>query len=614
MSLAYAIRLERTGKLTEAEGACRQALEREPRRIEARHLLATILYQQGNHAEAIQVLESAIMLAPDAPQLRVNLATLLGKSGRHEEALAHLHHAVRIDSNIPDLHNNLGVTLEALERYTEAAAAYSAAIRLRPKYPEAHFNLGNVLRKMGRIDAAAAEYNRAIQLRPDYVKAYDGLAHVAIEIGELDVAISCYRRMIEMNPDNAGVRSALLYTLHYHPDSDAAALYREHREWGRRFCDPLLDQIPPHENDRTAERRLRVGYVSPDFREQTVPRFIGGALKHHNHDRFEIFCYSDVAKADATTEKLQALPDHWKNTFGQSDESLEKLIRDDRIDILVDLRGHASRNRMKLFACKPAPVQVSMVGYFDTTGLATMDWRITDEHQDPPGLTEQYHTEQLARIPHTCWCYAADSDSPEVCEPPALVKGHITFGSLNKFVKVTEPCARAWADVLEAVPGSRLMLAVNAVEPMAAVRQRLAKLGLPLERVTVVGKVKSRRQYMERFNEIDIALDTYPFNGITTTCDGLWMGVPAVTLAGTTSVWRAGKSILCGLGMPELVAESPQQFVGIAVELAGDLPRLRALRLGMRQRMANSRLMDALNFTGNLEAAYRRMWRQYVGQ
>jgi protein O-GlcNAc transferase len=612
MNLAEAARLERQGKFSEAEAICRRVLASQPRSPEAHHLLGTILYQRGQNDEAIEVMQRGVAIAPQAPQLRVNLVAMLGKAGRHEESLSHLTEALRITGNIPDLHNNLGVTLEALERYVEAAAAYRTAIQLRPNYPEAHFNLGNALRKIGRIDEAAAEYRTALRLRPEYAKGYDGLANVATEIGELDQTLACFRKMIEMNPTNPAPRSALLYTIHYHPDYDAESLFREHKEWGRRFCDPLRDQIGPHDNDRTADRRLRVGYVSPDFREQTVPRFIGCALQHHDHAQFEIFCYSDVENADSTTEWLQSLPDHWTNTAGWTDITLEKQIRADRIDILVDLRGHAAHNRMTLFARKPAPVQLNMVGYFDTTGLATMDWRITDEHQDPPGVTDQYHTERLARIPNTCWCYTADSDAPEVAELPAITKGYVTFGSLNKIIKVTEPCAKLWARVLEAVPRSRLVLVVNAVDPATALKQRLVKLGLPVDRVIVAGKVRHRREYLERFNAIDIALDTFPFNGITTTCDGLWMGVPLVTLGGKTSVSRSGRSIMCGLGMPELATSSPEEFVRVASDLALDIPRLSKMREGMRQRMANSPLMDHRGFTTHLESAYRTMWSEFI--
>ena len=323
---------------------------------------------------------------------------------------------------------------------------------------------------------------------------------------------------------------------------------------------------------------------------------------------------------------------------------MEALIRGHRIDILVDLRGHAAANRLTLFARKPAPVQVNMVGYFNTTGLATMDYRITDEHQNPPGMTEKYHTEQLVRLPHSCWCYTADDDAPDVVEPPALKNGYVTFGSLNKIVKVSEPCAKLWARVMEAVPGSRLLLSVaespsaecnvaqppsavfdrrskstdgfppdGGTQPRAAVPQQLSQMGLPVDRVDILGKTATSREYLERFNQIDIALDTFPFNGITTTCDGLWQGVPCVSLAGGTSVSRAGRSILRAANLPELATDTPEAFVRAAVDLAGDRDRLRALRLSMRERLRASPLMDHRGFARNLESAYRQMWRSWCG-
>ena len=433
-----------------------------------------------------------------------------------------------------------------------------------------------------------------------------------------------------MNPNDAATRSSMLYTLHYSPDFNSEALYHEHREWGRLFCDPLREQIKLHDNERRPERKLRVGYVSPDLREHTVTKFITSVIEHHDRERFELFCYSDAEKPDAVTDRLRRAVEHWRDTRGMKDAALDQLVRTDQIDILVDLRGHAADNRLTLFARKPAPVQVNMVGYFNTTGLATMGYRITDEHQDPPGMTERFHTEQLVRLPHSCWCYTADAGPPEVTEPPAFKNRYVTFGSLNKIVKVSEPCAKLWARVLEAVPGSRLVLSVAQAAPTlpspgvpgvggvvgaapqpCAVGDRLSRLGLPVDRIELLGKTATRRQYLERFDRIDIALDTFPFNGITTTCDGLWQGVPCVSLAGETSVSRAGRRILRAANLPELATDTPDVFVRAAVELAKNVDRLRELRLSMRERLRVSPLMDHAGFARNLESAYRRMWRTW---
>jgi len=311
---------------------------------------------------------------------------------------------------------------------------------------------------------------------------------------------------------------------------------------------------------------------------------------------------------------MRPLFDHFTRTEGMEDTALAEMIRQDNIDILVDLRGHAAANRLAMFCRKPAPIQANMVGYFNTTGLATMDYRITDEHMDPVGQTEQYHTESLVRLPASCWCYTADDEAPDVSEAPALKNGYVTFGSLNKIIKVSEPCARLWASVLEAVPNSRLLLSVAAADAGGVVRKRLESYGLPSDRLVIVDKTRSRRDYLNRFAEIDIALDTWPFNGITTTCDGLWMGVPCVSMTGQTSVSRAGKSILHAAGLGELAAGSPEAFVRAATGLACDPERLRELRRSMRDRLAASTLMDHRGFARKLESAYRQMWRAWCSR
>ncbi|HZL38505.1 MAG TPA: tetratricopeptide repeat protein [Tepidisphaeraceae bacterium] len=633
MGLSEAARLQAAGRLSEAEALCRKALRQRPDDAEACHLLGTILHQQGRTPDAADVMRRAVELAPESVALRVNLAAMFGQMGKLESALTQLRAALRLGGDLPELHNNLGVTLEKLGRLGEAATAYRRAISLRPDYPEAHCNLGNTLRKLGQINEAAAAYRRALAVQPKYAKAYDGLAGAAVEAGDANEAIACFRRMIELDPASPNAVGALLYTLHYCPEQDARTLFAEHQQWRARFC-PSVSQSRRHENDRNESRKLRIGYVSPDFRDHTVPRFFSAVLEHHDRDAFETFCYSDVERPDATTARLRGWAGAWREIRGIEDPAVDAMIQRDRIDILVDLRGHGANNRLTLFARKPAPVQVSMVGYFNTTGLSAMDYRITDVHMDPPGMTEALHTEKLARMPYSCWCYAPDADAPDVAEPPSVRDGFVTFGSLNKIVKVSEPCAKLWARVLEAVPNSRLLLTAAHTERSAAehgqdadatqdrrappartncetIRERLARLGLPMDRVILLGKTGSRREYLERFAGIDIALDTFPFGGITTTCDGLWMGVPAISLAGDTSVSRSGKSILHAANLPELAADASEQFVQIAAGLAQDEARLRELRMTMRTRLLASPLLDHRGFAARLESAYRGMWRRY---
>jgi len=611
MALREAIALHRAGRSKQAEQHLRDHLRSRPDDHAALHLLGTIAHESGRPEEAVKWMRKSIRSAPSQPQYYVNLAAVLGRMGKHEESLTNLLNARKLAGSIPELHSNLGVTLEALGRIPEAASSYRTAIQLRPSYPEAHFNLANVLGRMGRFHEAAGEYRQALRLRPQYAKAFDGLGGCASELGDIEEAAACHRKVVEHDPTNAAARSTLLYLLHFHPAVDAPTLWREHQEWDRLICQPVRATLRPHENDRSPDRKLRVGYLSPDFREHTVPHFVTAALENHDPRQFELFCYSDVEKSDAITSRLRTMVEHWTDVRGKDDQTVEALIREDRIDILIDLRGHGGGNRLPLFCRKPAPIQVNMVGYFDTTGLSTMDYRVTDAYQDPPGQTEHLHSENLVRIAPSCWCYTPADNPPVLQPPPALKNGYITFGSLNKIIKTSRACVQAWVKVLAAVPGSRLMVSVASDESARIVRQRLIDMGLPGERLILVGKTQTDWQYLERFNEIDIALDTFPFNGITTTCDGLWMGVPLVSLAGRTSVSRAGRSILHAANLPELATDDPESFARVAADLAGDLGRLRDLRLSMRARLVASPLMDHRGFAAKLDGAYRQMWRRW---
>ena len=479
---------------------------------------------------------------------------------------------------------------------------------MKADYPDAHRNRGNVLRKMDRPAEAENHYRAALRLQPGDGEALGGLSSALADMADVSGAVECCRGVVALHPRNPAARGAMLYMIHYSPAFDPDAIYREHREWGRLFCDPLRKSIRLHENSRDPDRRLRIGYVSPDLREHTVTKFVMAPIQYHDPEQVEIFCYSDVAKPDHVSERIKGMAEQCRQTRKLTDVQFDELIRKDRIDILVDLRGHAADNRLPLFARKPAPVQINMVGYFNTTGLSAMDYRLTDGHMDPPGQTEHLNTERLIRIDPSCWCYTPEPGAPDVSEPPSPKNGYITFGSLNKIVKVSEPCARVWARVLEAVPKSRLLLAV-AGDAAPVVRERLAWMGLPLDRVDILDKAGGSKQYLERFGRIDIAVDTFPFNGITTTCDGLWMGVPCVSVAGQTSVSRAGKSILHAASLHDLCADTPDEFVRIAAELAGATDRLCDLRVNMRDRLLASPLMDHRRFARKLETEYRAMWR-----
>ena len=613
MTLKQALEHRRAGRLAEAEAACRELVASSPFWAEAFHVLGMVLLERGQPQEAAQMMERSVGLAPAVPIFRLNLAGALGCLGRYDQCMTHLGKAMLLGGGtMPELHNHLGATLQGMGRIRESVEAFRNAIRLRPEYAEAHYNLGQSLEKEARLTEAAEAYRSAVRLKPDYSKSAYRLAGMMGELGSAETVIAALRQVIELHPRSPAARSSLLYVLHYSDRCGAESIADEHREWGRIFCDPLQDKIAPHANDRSPDRRLRIGYVSPDLREHTVTKFVTAAIEHHDREDFELYCYSDAERPDHVTERLKQWAEHWHDTRGLGIRALESMIREEQIDILVDLRGHAADNRLRLFARKPAPVQMNMVGYFNTTGLSAMDYRLTDGHMDPLGQTEHLNCETLLRIEPSCWCYSPEPGAPTVTDPPVLANGYITFGSLNKVVKVSEYCAKLWARVLAAVPNSKLLVSVSG-DGAVEVRRHLSANGIAGERIEIVGKVRSANEYLERYGKIDIALDTWPFNGITTTCEGLWMGVPCVSLTGGTSVSRAGKSILHAAGLGELATESPEAFVAMASELARDVDRLAQMRRSMRECLLASPVMDHRGFARNLEAAYRRMWRAWCG-
>jgi predicted O-linked N-acetylglucosamine transferase (SPINDLY family) len=495
----------------------------------------------------------------------------------------------------------------------EAIASCYQAILLKPDFPEAYNNLGNALKDKSQLDEAIAAYRQAISFSPNHPDAHSNLGNALSDLGRLDEAIAAYRQAMALKPRFSDAHSNLLFTLNYHPGLEPATVFEEHLCWNRQQAKPARHFMQPHRNDRTPDRRLRIGYVSPDFREHPVGHFLLPLLAQHNHERFEIFCYAQVPASDGKTRQLRSQADHWHNLSGLADAQAADLIRRHQIDILVDLAGHTSNNRLPLFAHKPAPVQVTWLGYPNTTGLATMDYRLTDACADPPGLTESLHSEQLWRLPQCAWCYQSAVGPPVV----ARREGPITFGCFNNFAKITEPMLQLWARILHLVPGSRLLLKTGALlgeNARQRVRQILGEAGIDAERLELRGYEAAHGDHLALYQRLDVALDTFPYHGTKTTCEALWMGVPVVTLAGQTHASRVGVSLLNNIGLPELVASTPEEYVRLAVELAGDLPRLSQLRSTLRPQMEGSPLMDAPRFAQDVEEAYLAMWRHWCAK
>jgi protein O-GlcNAc transferase len=569
-----ALELHQAGRLAEAEQGYRRILERQPEHADSLHLLGVVALQTGHLDSALALVQRAIALRPDGAVYR----------------------------------NNLGQILERLERGDDAAQAYDAALALDPHYAEACNNRGHLLQRRDRLADAEADFRKAIRLDPRYAEPHTNLGNLLKDRGELDEAIASYRRAIALRPDLSLLHSNLLLTLHYHRDYSPADLLREHRQWADRHVAPLIGARQPHGNAPDPERRLRIGYVSPDFREHALARFVLPAFERHDRAHVEIFAYSDVARPDAVTALIETEVDHWRDVHAQSDDRLADTVRDDRIDVLVDLAAHSAHNRLLVFARKPAPLQVTYLAYCSTTGVDAIDYRLTDRFLDPPGEGEAHYTESSVRLPGCYWCYSA----PPVATPPSTERGAgpPTFGCLNNFAKVTDATLSLWTQLLRRVPEASFVLYARGENHRERVRAAFRQAALAESRVSFVGW-QSLQDYLETYRRIDVALDPFPYAGGTTTCDALWMGVPVVSLTGSTAVSRAGSTLLTHAGLPECVARNEAEYLELAARLLRDGARLSTLRAGLRERLSTSPVMDARTFTRGLEATYRQMWRSW---
>jgi predicted O-linked N-acetylglucosamine transferase (SPINDLY family) len=526
------------------------------------------LYFRGRHAEAIAEYRRALELKPNNPAILINLGTALQHAGWREEAIVCFRQAIALRPDLPEAYNNLGSTLLAADRHDDAIACFKQALAAQPGFVDAHVNLGLAYWGVGRPDEAVENYEKAMP-----------------------------------GPQDLAVASRRLLALHYQPRHDAQSLLREHRLWNEQFARPFIKAPRPHDRDRSASRRLRVGYVSPHLYGHVLGRNLYHLLSGHDHERFEIFCYSHTHHPDEMTYQLRQKADVWRDIMGMDDDAAAELIRSDGIDILVDLALHSGFNRLLIFARKPAPVQVTYLGYAGTTGLETMDYRLSDPYIDPPDVDLSCYAERTVRLEGSYWCYRPGGPMPEVQPSPAHSSGHVTYGCLCSISKVSDSALDAWSGILSRTAGSRLLLHCPDNSARQRVLARLGGQGVSVDRVEFVPH-QSWHEYARTYQRIDVALDPFPFGGGITTCDSLWMGVPVVSLIGRTAVGRGGNSILHNIGLGHLAAAALEDYQRIAC----DWERLIELRPTLRQRIADSAMTDAARFARDVEAAYQRMW------
>jgi len=630
------------GEVAAAAAAFREAVRLNPRYPEALNNLGDLLREEGRLESAVECLEAALCLRPHYPEALNNLGVACLQSGRHSRAIAAftallthrpddyttrrnlavacqeagdlpaaLHHysqALAIDASDPEVHLKQGATAHALGDLDHALSCYQRALCTEPNSAGAHNNIAAVLRDRGDLSGALEHLGHAMALAPDLAEAHANLGRTLLAQGRHREAEDAYRRASELDPADATLHSNYLAALPYGGAHEPDEILALHRQWATRHADvPPVAHVPPVVDP---DRPLRVGYVSPDFRRHAVATFLEPIVAAHDRTRVEAICYSNVRVRDEVTARFAELAVGWREISHLDDDAAAALVRDDRIDVLVELTGHVARNRLRLFARRPAPVQVTYLGYYTTTGLDTIDYRLTDAWVDPPGA-EAHYTEAPFRLPDGWLCFQPPADAPAVNDLPCKATGHVTFGSFNNLAKVTPEVIRRWSAVLTGVPRSRMVMKDIALRDAATrnrVRARFASHGVAEERLELIGWTKTRADHLALYRGIDLCLDTFPYAGGTTTCEALWMGVPVVTIAGDRYVSRFGVSILSQVGLHELIAGSGEEFVTTAILLASDPERLTELRREGRSRMAASSLCQPERFTRSLEDAYLAMY------
>jgi predicted O-linked N-acetylglucosamine transferase (SPINDLY family) len=572
----------------------------------------------GRLGEAARCYREALALQPTFVEAHINLGNTLQGLGEPEQALACYRRAQELRPDLLELQLNIGAILQEIGRLDEAAAAYRRALAVRADDPRLHNNLGLALRSCGRLAESEEHFRRAIAIAPQDADLHHSLADVLMDRGNWEGAMASYRHAIELDPPSPKLASGLLMTRLYADSAAPADIEREHRRYAQRFAPPAAATGPRHPNDPDPARRLKIAYVSSDFRAHSVAYFIEPVIAAHDRQGFAIHCYDSGIQEDAVTHRLKASADVWVAAAGLDDDQLARRIRADGIDILVDLSGHSAGNRLLVFARRPAPVQVSWLGYPHPTGLQQIDYFLTDPLASPSGADGDGQSGVTAqtwlRLPRVFSCYRPPDPSPEP-EPAAPAReGVVTLGCFNNAAKISTRVLALWSRLLRARPYFQLLLKdkrFDNPEFQTATIARFAAHGIEASRLRLLGRTASDADHLRQYGQVDIALDTYPYCGVTTTCEALWMGTPVVSLAGDSFVSRMGLTLLSAVGHPEWVALDEDGYIAAALALAEDPAERARLRRELRGRMRASALMDERGFTAELEQAYRRMWQDW---
>jgi predicted O-linked N-acetylglucosamine transferase (SPINDLY family) len=612
--LNLGIALEGAGDARSAREAYLSTLEVDPGNPYAHFNLGKLLHAAGNHPEATRQLRSALERKPDFVDARIVLASALEAQGDAEGATAMLREALEQRPDYAGAWYNYALLLQKVDRMPEAEAAMRRALGFWPERADLWLRQGELLKSLQRLPESEAALRRALALEPRLSGGYRLLASILGDQQRPEEALQVLAAGREFDSDGY-TRACELFTLNFHEGISSEALFERHKAFGAELENLHPARFAPFTNSRDPERKLRVGFISGDFRAHPIGWSFLPLIERLDRSRHEVYCYSVFGAGDDVTRRIAARAKVWHDVSPLSARETADFINKDRIDILMDLSGYGGIAPMEILASRPAPVQASWLGYLSTSGMTRVDYRITDVHADPPELADRFHTEKLLRLPHSQWCYRPPAASEQAAEPPPTPpcerNGFVTFGSFNQAAKLSPTARRLWAEILKRLPRSRLLVVGMPPGPATqALLDEFERNGVARGAVSVEPRLLLA-DYFRKLREVDLLLDTMPYSGGTTTCDALWMGAPIITLPGSRSVSRSAASILSVLGLSAWIAASPEDYVARAVELASDPARIARARKGLRERMRASPLMDEARFARDMEALYRQMWREW---
>ena len=599
------------GKLDEAVTSYHKALAINPDYAKAHNNLGNAFQELGKLDQAVTSYHNALAISSDFAEAHNSLGNIFIKLGKLNEAVTSFHSALAIKPDLAEAHTNLGNALKELGKMDEAVTSYHKALAINPDYATAHNNLGTALQDQGLLDDAVISYHRALTIKSDFFEAHNSLGNIFMKLGKLDEAVASYYKALAVRPDYHASHSNLLLAQQYLLGQNTEKLYEMHKDWDQRHAQQFYTTRPCHLNTPDPNRVLRIGFSSPDLGWHPVGFFIVRLFESILENEIKTIVYSDRL-ADDLTNRIRAASGLWRNVNGISDENLSKIILDDEIDILFDLTGHSAKNRMLLFARKPAPIQVSWAGYVGTTGLSSMDYLLSDIHSTPED-EDKYYSEKVIRMPDGWLCYDPPDYAPEIGPLPFKQNGRVTFCSFSNPGKINQEVISVWAAIMNAVPNSCLLIKYSGIDTATNIERLTAMFaakGINKSRLVLEGQ-SPHINLLARYNDVDIALDTFPYSGGLTTYEALWMGVPLITVPGDTFASRHSKSHLTTVGLPELIAKNTDDYIRLAVELAGNAERMAELRTGLRSWMANSPICDGEKFSDNFTAIMRKIWQDW---